>query len=594
LTPGAEEVVAAVASLYLDQLKPFGRILRKRIAERHVPVRKGLVLPEVDVSHIRAVCEECASLKLEAEEGGDWSVTLAGCPARFVDTYDPVDVYPEDLWTAAAEYFENAPREETTLQGGRYSCARTLLFRNLTFLANRSLGQVCHIIQLAITDRKLLGYLDGAVVPYSQSQSMMKEICASQQQACSNICAEAASLKFATWDSAQSCLRTILAEAAAVMDKPGLGVVPISNIKRTFRTQFQLELSETILGYSKLSELLQDARFKHLCTVELEKDGYSVVQRGQAISPPPVESHGSEDQHELASIDFCQGERPCVKESDVPVDVFDSTSGPTPVGFGPTPVPWPCSLQTNGAEEPSFLTQLLPLYLQDLHYCGVSYMDTCCRQFCPDEPLRLEDAGDMSGAPNYFGPAEHCNEFYPVEPLRLEGASEVLSAPNYVGQMMYPSGLLGLAVLDEGILSRKVEPACGSMPAPNEAVEIDKSSCAADPLTSLAEGASYSARKLFCFDEPLQAKDARAVLPAKKNEENARHRQPQWPSLSPWKDGKLQSMVRNTFIHTNVLPPTPVIGSLRRSMSLGHTQRRGSGSTNAPRVITLSDHITEA
>jgi len=43
-----------------------------------------------------------------------------------------------------------------------------------------------------------------------------------------------------------------------------------------------------------------------------------------------------------------------------------------------------------------------------------------------------------------------------------------------------------------------------------------------------------------------------------------------WPLLSPWKDGKLERMVQNTFIHSGPLPPTPVAGAkvFRRSSSM--------------------------
>merc|ERR1719264_470835 len=54
-------------------------------------------------------------------------------------------------------------------------------------------------------------------------------------------------------------------------------VVPLSNIKRIFRTRYQTDLSETLLGHSRLSDLLQDVRFHDLCTVQLQQNGYVVV-----------------------------------------------------------------------------------------------------------------------------------------------------------------------------------------------------------------------------------------------------------------------------------------------------------------------------
>lgn len=53
--------------------------------------------------------------------------------------------------------------------------------------------------------------------------------------------------------------------------------VPLSNIKRIFRSQFQIELSETSLGHSKLSELLQDDKLHDICTVRLLEQGYFVI-----------------------------------------------------------------------------------------------------------------------------------------------------------------------------------------------------------------------------------------------------------------------------------------------------------------------------
>jgi len=58
--------------------------------------------------------------------------------------------------------------------------------------------------------------------------------------------------------------------------------VPLSNIKRIFRSEFQTELSETALGYPKLSELFQDPRLEGICTTSLTKLGHEIV----APSPP--------------------------------------------------------------------------------------------------------------------------------------------------------------------------------------------------------------------------------------------------------------------------------------------------------------------
>merc|ERR1719369_2120864 len=101
------------------------------------------------------------------------------------------------------------------LPGGRYSCAQMLVGRDLPFLQGFSLGQVCHFVQLAISKRKILGYLDGSVVPYAFSQSMVKEQCAVSLQPCGTLGTGAdgsasTGTPFVTWEDARTCLREIL------------------------------------------------------------------------------------------------------------------------------------------------------------------------------------------------------------------------------------------------------------------------------------------------------------------------------------------------------------------------------------------------
>lgn len=45
--------------------------------------------------------------------------------------------------------------------------------------------------------------------------------------------------------------------------------IPLSNVKRLFQMRYELDLSETALGYAKLSEMLQDARLRDVCAVRL-------------------------------------------------------------------------------------------------------------------------------------------------------------------------------------------------------------------------------------------------------------------------------------------------------------------------------------
>jgi len=265
-----EDVLAAVETLYDDELKPYGRILRKRLVEKGA--EKGCFDADMDIQSIRELCEACPLLRVQVEEAGEWSVTLTGQRSCFVDVYSPEDYYPSELWQQMADYFNSFQDSVIVLPGGRYDCAQALMAHRFPFLDGCSLGQVSHIVQLAISQKKILGYSNGTVVPYKYSQSMVKDQCAENQRPCLN--STRRSKRLATWESVRSGMQQILEPCVAVSD-----VIALSNWKRLFRSRFRQELSETALGHSKLSELLQDERLSDLCTVQLQGNGYVVVPR---------------------------------------------------------------------------------------------------------------------------------------------------------------------------------------------------------------------------------------------------------------------------------------------------------------------------
>merc|ERR1719183_100765 len=100
----------------------------------------------------------------------------------------------------------------------------------------------------------------------------MKDIAASHKELCAQQ-VQVSELAIASWKDARRCLKKILTESL----QAGVDQVPLSNIKRICRSQYQIELSETSLGHSKLSDFLQDSRLSDICTVRLEDQGYFVV-----------------------------------------------------------------------------------------------------------------------------------------------------------------------------------------------------------------------------------------------------------------------------------------------------------------------------
>jgi len=264
------DLLAAVESLYRDQLRPYGRILRKRLAEMLQAAGRNDC--EVGVKELRLACDACPWMQVEDADGAEWAALIMGRQADFVDVYSPDDVYPKAMWAEASLYFGSLTDSAMVLPGGRYSCAQVLMQRRLPFLASCTLGQVCHIVQLAISQKKLLGYLNGTVVPYAKSQSMIKDKHAECQRPCAGGGARARA-PVASFQVLRRCLEELVGQADASNTQP----VPLSNIKRLFRSKFNVELSETALGYAKVSELLQDQRFNDLCEVKLQGHGYVMV-----------------------------------------------------------------------------------------------------------------------------------------------------------------------------------------------------------------------------------------------------------------------------------------------------------------------------
>jgi len=122
-----------------------------------------------------------------------------------------------------------------------------------------------------VSQKRILGFTDGGMVPYSHSETSVKERCAAVQQPFGST----AAWPVATWDQARACIAAILHTA----EGPEPGVITISNVKRLFRSRFGLDLSETALGHSRLTDLLQDPRLHDICRVEVRGTGHCVVCR---------------------------------------------------------------------------------------------------------------------------------------------------------------------------------------------------------------------------------------------------------------------------------------------------------------------------
>jgi hypothetical protein len=333
-----EDVIAAIESLYADELKPVSKLLRKRIYDRINAASGNAGTFDVDMKSLRTMCNECAKLNVRNEDRGEWSTEVIGHRRSFVDISSPHDPYPSSLWANLTMFLKSPEGENLCLSGGRCATAEALRDYNLPCLARLSLGRLCHIVELALNQKKLLGYRNSCIVPYKLSERAHKEQNALQQRPCAK-----SEVEVATLETARECLRILLHEVPN-------GTLPLPNVKRLFRSRFHLQLSETTFGYTKVSDLLQDSRFNDLCTVEFDA-GYVIKRKVQVISI--LDGLGAEAAREKVSEDepcrvqFCQ-------EEPLQMDEAEVLLGGAPVWLAPSPAPdaprWSLSLNTLSKE----------------------------------------------------------------------------------------------------------------------------------------------------------------------------------------------------------------------------------------------------
>jgi len=564
--PTEQEILTAMESLYDDELKPYGRLLRKRFTE-HLEAAGGKV-EDVDLGHIRVVCESSTRLSMESEAGGEWSALLRDRDPVFVDFYSLEDPFPETLWSQVAAHFAQLTGEENVLPGGRYACAQALVQLGVAFIRGMSLGQVCHLVQLALGNRKILGYKNGTIAPYGQSHSRVKDSAAAQQSSCTLAAAMhgASELQVATWETARDCLRKILEAATA----SGRDSVPLSNIKRLFRSRFSVELSETTFGHARLTDLLNDATFRDICTVQLLDRGYVVCPVPRSSSDEVAQAHAVTDDHEriepsegpksLPQTSYCSRPTfesrmcalsPSTLAKDGPVgcmvhNTFIHASGPPP-----TPIRSSC----RSSSLPKDIGSARSAWEASCH--ALSFRSR-------SSPTELQVQEDI--VPQLLSPTLTASPSMSPAPYHTEGLM-------CQGTQLHCSNGYGIQEEDVGAFSDLSACLMGQLlefPWANGDLHggmdcaLTHNSCLEAQATVMQEPHT---RVKFCPDEPLCLDEEDSSEAAKPSKECAGLAQKR-PALTPSTLRKSGFVVQNTFINSVSVPPTPIPGAMRRSSSM--------------------------
>lgn len=319
----AAQLLRALETLYQDRLRPLDSHVLRRLDEltckRGTPARS---VPEDGLSPIhtrgsrsavrlyelRSLARTIPSIELLPLPGDAqrYWLCLIGITEDFVDESSADDHYPEELWQELHCYVseQNAlgageRRFSMAIAKSRYDCARELRDK-VPYLAAHGykLGDVCHIVQLAVTSRCILGYREGWLLPYAASVDYEKQ-CEARQcrgkasqlevaetagrapfsgDSCGS--SSGASVRSSgsdeLWQQLRVCLLRILD-----FERWSHGL-PLSAAKATLLERCGYELRETALGYTKLSRVFKDERL--LGTFEVITEGYEQYVRRRARS----------------------------------------------------------------------------------------------------------------------------------------------------------------------------------------------------------------------------------------------------------------------------------------------------------------------
>eukprot|EP00929_Paragymnodinium_shiwhaense_P070249 TRINITY_DN35578_c0_g1_i1.p1 TRINITY_DN35578_c0_g1~~TRINITY_DN35578_c0_g1_i1.p1 ORF type:complete len:535 (-),score=106.18 TRINITY_DN35578_c0_g1_i1:127-1731(-) len=253
-----EHLSKALESIYWDRIKPMANYVKGRLKERSVPeplVKSFLALYEqhTDLFNVQQPQttddEACIYFVSEPSWFNGW-----------VDIDSPNDPYDEAMWEEFSKFLDG----EHTFAGGRYGMSRELMTRDLAFLKPYSLGEICHIVQLAIQHRKLIVY----------HRKMLKPIQAIMSQSPSNANKQpGAPGEVEVGDMEQLCMllfRLLLRHPQGVQ---------LSRMKQMIKHEFGCVISEMAFRCTKLSELFNREPLSGTFKLDTEDSGKAIYVR---------------------------------------------------------------------------------------------------------------------------------------------------------------------------------------------------------------------------------------------------------------------------------------------------------------------------
>jgi len=317
---------AILSELYADRLYPSTSVLKNRLThwnderpDRPVEAALRSAQPPFLKELIDAAWLAQAQFNMFTQDGGAViGITLAEEPAGFEGWVEPSDVtdpYSDEFWKSFETFVTGLHSAGCySFTGGRYGTASELRRMQLPFLEGRRLGELCHIVHLAI-QRHLFAYDGSMIIP-----GAMHDACRSAEEnrpmlkkrSCrrASVNGEGAEGDFLTQQEVDCSdkafvqteeeLCNIIVELLKE-DHEGEGL-NLSKLKRLIMKRWNLLLSETIFGCTKLLELVHQTALKEVCVLRSAGNMHTLhLRNAVAAQSYPCHHHGNAVVHDSAS-----------------------------------------------------------------------------------------------------------------------------------------------------------------------------------------------------------------------------------------------------------------------------------------------------
>lgn len=325
----------AILTLYKDQIKPHHIEIRHRLQELHgsPALEKNFLL----------IYEALDSQYIVKRSGtSSAAVYLRETPSWFsgwVDMRDIHNPYPIRLWLAFYGYViellraENAEstgeagsRRKTQQallepRGGRYGMSKRLKTCGPPIFRNYSLGQVCHIVQLAV-HLGILAYEGASLLPAASCRSVIRKLYppipesvpattgSSREppkllQGCSPE-NEDENEKHTQVFPVMVVLDEVVRNLEILLNAKDFKPMLLSQLKFRFLHKFRKRFDPAVFGFARLSDFLTE-RCSHCCRLVREGGRQVLVDR---VVPPADTSNTEQQQPALPALQFVSNDNP--------------------------------------------------------------------------------------------------------------------------------------------------------------------------------------------------------------------------------------------------------------------------------------------